>query len=144
MYRRILTVTLITFGVLAAGGAAFAVANSVSTKPQPAFISHLDKSITDHPTPNSVDDHGNHDATPSSVDDHGNHTATPSTVDDHGHGRTTSTPVSVEDHGDDTIATTPVTIDDRGPDGTGRGADGSGAESHHSSGADDSSGSNHG
>ena len=81
MYRRILTVTLITFGVLAAGGAAFAVANSVSTKPEPAFISHFDKSITDHPTPNTVDDHGHDavtspttdDSTPTTIDDRGNH-----------------------------------------------------------------------
>ena len=83
MYRRILTVTLITFGVLAAGGAAFAVADSVSTKPEPAFISHLDKSITDHPTPNSVDDHGN-DAVMSPTTDH----STPTTIDDHGNDAT--------------------------------------------------------
>jgi len=123
MYRRILTSTLITFCVLAAGSAALAVANSVSTKPEPAFISHLDKSITDHPTPSSADD-GNDAVT------------SPTTAD--------STPTTIDDHGDDRTATTPVTIDDHGHDGTGRGADGSGSGSGHSGGADDSSGSNHG
>ena len=124
MYRRILTSTLITFCVLAAGSAALAVANSVSTKPEPAFISHLDKSITDHPTPSSADDHGNDAVT------------SPTTAD--------STPTTIDDHGGDTTATTPVTIDDHGNGGTGGGADGSGSGSGHSGGADDSSGSNHG
>src|SRR5215475_7046342 len=50
MYRRILTITAITAGVLATGGAGLAVANSVSTTPDAQFISHTDKSgVSSHP-----------------------------------------------------------------------------------------------
>ena len=45
MFRRILTVVIVALGVLGLGGAALAVANSVSTEPEPAFISPLDSSI---------------------------------------------------------------------------------------------------
>ena len=45
MYRRILTALAVSAGVIASGGAAFAVATSVSTSPDPAFISPVDKSV---------------------------------------------------------------------------------------------------
>ena len=54
MRHRIVLVVLVAAGVIAASGTAFAVANSVSTTPPPAFISHLDKSIVDHPDPTTT------------------------------------------------------------------------------------------
>jgi hypothetical protein len=55
--RRVVLFSLAVVAVAAAGGAAVAVAESVSTTPAPAFISRVDRSISDHPTP-TIDDRG--------------------------------------------------------------------------------------
>ena len=103
MRHRIVLVVLVAAGVVAASGTAFAVANSVSTTPPPAFISHLDKSIVDHPDPTTSDDPQGHDTN----DDHGDDAATSTTVvgssttadDDHGANRGQDGPDdSADDH----------------------------------------------
>jgi hypothetical protein len=134
MYRRILTIAAISAGVLVSGGAALAVANSVSTTPDAQFISHTDKSgVSDHPdvtrpdrrraekrpvTVPTFDDKGGErtgsddPATHDVTDDHGNDNVAPAPV----------SPVTVDDHGgmrsgSDDPATHDVT-DDHGNDNT--------------------------
>jgi hypothetical protein len=129
MYRRILTVVLISTGVLTAGGAALAVANSVSTRPEPQFISRTDKSgVSDHPDAPSTTRQGRDDTSvtaipPVTVDDHGtDNPATHDVADDHGTDASPATsvaPVIVDDHGTDNLPATsvaPVTVDDHGTD----------------------------
>ena len=90
MRHRIVLIVLAAAGVIAASGTAFAVANSVSTTPPPAFISHLDKSIVDHPDPTTTDDPQGHDANDANDDDATTSTTAEgasTTADDHGANR---------------------------------------------------------
>jgi hypothetical protein len=120
MYPRILTITAVVAFVLAAGGSAFAVANSVSTSPDAAFISRIDKSIvTQQQAERESERHTTHDAPPTStpastaatIDDHRDHHR-----DDH---RDSEPPVTVDDHRDDhRDSEPPVTVDDHAAVGT--------------------------
>jgi hypothetical protein len=163
MHRRIVLVTLVGLGVVGAGGAAFGVANSVSTTPQPAYISHLDKSVIAHPSPPTSDDRGKDAVSPSTsaattavtVEDHGGldrDRAVPSgraaaTGATHRRGDdrapTASPPTTIDDHRQDAASTTPTTFDDRGSGHDASGSGGSGPDSRHSGGSDDSGGSGH-
>ena len=123
MYRRIFTTAAITIGALAAGSAAFAAANSVSTKPDPAFISHVDKSVVNkgqaerESEGQRADDTSSTTATspPTTVDDHGvDNPATHDVADDHGVDNPATHDVA-DDHGVDNPATHDV-ADDHGVD----------------------------
>jgi hypothetical protein len=154
MHKPFITAGLVVFGVASMAGLAIAAANTVSTTPPPAFVSHVGDGIVDHPaTSGGADDPANHDATDDRVTgvDDTSVTTTPrtrpagttaTTVDDHGGERVRTTPTTSATR--QVAGTTVTTVDDHGGDRVGSNSGPGSSSSGPGSGSDDGSGSHSG